>query len=83
MVDYFSKLLESQGGNGMKEVLTNILSVVSEEMNEDLIRLVCDEEIKLVVLQMHPTKAPGPDGMSPRFYQKHWDVVGLDVCNGI
>ncbi|KAM1453743.1 hypothetical protein ACFX1S_003497 [Malus domestica] len=83
VVDYSSKLFESQGGDGMEEVLTNILLVVSEEMNEDLIRSVYDEEIKSAVFQMHSTKAPGPDGMSPRFYQNHWDVVGSDVCNGI
>ena len=30
---------------------------------------------------MHPTKALGPDGMSPIFYQKYWDVVDYDVVN--
>ena len=28
---------------------------------------------------MHPTKAPGPNGMSTIFFQKYWDVVGNDI----
>lgn len=31
--------------------------------------------------QMHPTKAPGPDGTSPIFYETYWDIVGPSVTN--
>ena len=30
---------------------------------------------------MHPTKSPGPDGMSPIFFQRYWDIVGLYVVD--
>ena len=30
---------------------------------------------------MHPTKSPGPDGMSPIFFKNYWDIVGVKVIN--
>ena len=35
------------------------------------------------LFQMHPSKAPGPDGMSPFFFQKFWSIVGHDVTSVI
>ena len=32
---------------------------------------------------MNPTKAPGPDGMNPLFFQKYWYIVGTDVSNAV
>ena len=36
-------------------------------------------EVDQALAQMHPHKAPGPDGMNPFFYQKFWDTIGNDV----
>lgn len=37
--------------------------------------------MKVALFQMHPDKAPGSDGMTPAFFQKHWSIVGADIVN--
>ena len=32
---------------------------------------------------MNLTKAPGPDGMNPLFFQKYWHFVGTDVFEAV
>uniref|UniRef100_A0A803NPT3 Zinc knuckle CX2CX4HX4C domain-containing protein n=1 Tax=Cannabis sativa TaxID=3483 RepID=A0A803NPT3_CANSA len=37
------------------------------------------EEVRTALFQMHSDKSMGPDGMTPSFFQKCWDIVGSDV----
>lgn len=32
---------------------------------------------------MHPSKSPGPNGMSHFFFQKYWNIIGYDVTEAI
>ena len=48
-------------------------------MNQSLIQTFTRSEVEAALKQMHPTKAPGPDGMSAIFFQKYWDVVENDI----
>lgn len=41
------------------------------------------EEVKIALFQMHQSKAPCPDGMSPFFFRWYWDLLGTDVSNAI
>ena len=50
-------------------------------MNNVLLESFKADEVWQALQQMHPTKSPGPDGMSPIFYQKYWDIVGVNVSS--
>ncbi|KAF5445540.1 hypothetical protein F2P56_034586 [Juglans regia] len=39
------------------------------------------EEINATVFHMNPLGSPSPDGFPAQFYQKHWEVVGDQVCS--
>ncbi|KAM6583865.1 hypothetical protein CsatB_010867 [Cannabis sativa] len=41
------------------------------------------QEVREVVFELHPLKAPGPDGLSGCFYRRYWDIVGKDVCSAV
>ena len=50
-------------------------------MNESLSCAFTKEEMATALKQIHPTKAPRPDGMSAIFYQKYWSMVGNNITN--
>lgn len=66
---YYDNIFKSEGSDfeAMEEVLQAVLPCVSSDMNDSLIAPYTDEEIKKALFQMHPSKSPGPDGMSPFF----------------
>lgn len=37
------------------------------------------QEVKDVLLEMNPQKAPRSDGLPTLFFQKYWHIVGRDV----
>ncbi len=53
--------------------------VVMQGMNDRLMSPFTHEEVRKALFQMHPSKAPGPDGMSALFFQKYWHVIGTDI----
>lgn len=48
-------------------------------MNEELTKIFTKDEIYEALKQMRPTKALGPDDMSPIFFQKYWHIIGDSV----
>ena len=77
--EYYKQLFTSSNSLDMKEMIDSVDKVVTENMAQDLIRLYVADEVKTTLFQMHPSKAPGPNGMSPIFFQKFWHIVRHDV----
>lgn len=80
MSGYFTSLFTASQVE-WQEVVSYIPTSVSRSQNEKLLGQVTAEEVKEVLFQMNPDKAPGPDGMTPGFYKIHWQIVGKDVVN--
>ena len=77
ILEYFKGIFKSDQPSNFKASLNAINHRVSLEMNESLTVEFKAEEVWRALKQMHPTKALGPDGMSPIFFQQYWDIVVL------
>lgn len=81
LVRYFTDLFTSNGNADVEELLDKVDCKCDDEMRSCLDAAFNPEEVRRAINQMHPTKAPGPDCMSPLFYQKFWEIVGNDVVS--
>lgn len=63
----------------MNQIINNH-SQLSLEDNDILLSPVSPAEIWSTVKNIHPYKAPGPNGIQAVFYQTYWNVVGKEVC---
>ena len=52
-------------------------------MNNTLLQQYMPDEVKRALFHMHPSKSPGPDGMSLFFFQKYWHIMGNDVTAAV
>ncbi|CAB4309818.1 unnamed protein product [Prunus armeniaca] len=78
-----SGLYDSEGCNTFEPLGALVADRVTPEMNKILLSEFTTNEVKHALFQMHPSKAPGLDGMSPFFFQKYWDVVGGEVTSAV
>ncbi|CAL8990362.1 unnamed protein product [Prunus brigantina] len=56
---------------------------VTMQQNACLTWQISSEEIWLAVKSLNPTKSPGPDGFTGKFFHQYWDVIGEDISGMI
>ena len=80
---YFDRIFTSSNPEEFAPIIQCIPQVITDHMNALLTRPITELEVKKAVFSLHPNKAPGPDGMSPVFFQKFWNIVKLDLIAAI
>lgn len=77
---YFQELFTSSNPDTIEETIRYITESVNGDMNQSLLKIPLDEEIREAAFAINPEKALGPDGMTSLFYQRFWTNIGGDVC---
>lgn len=63
-------------------MLQDVTPKVTSSMNEQLLYEFTRCEVARAIKQMHPSKAPGPDGFPTLFYRRYWSKVSKTIiCN--
>ncbi|CAA0824210.1 DNAse I-like superfamily protein, partial [Striga hermonthica] len=68
---------------GGESMLHLIPQTITAKMNQDLLKLVEDDEIKEALFSLHFDKSPGEDGMTTYFYQHFWNLIQGDLIEAV
>ena len=77
--DFFTNIFSTNGIKVSPIDFADFKSTVTNTVNLDLTKEFSDTEIYDAICQIGDDKAPGPDGLTARFYKNCWDIVGYDV----
>ncbi|XP_075650207.1 uncharacterized protein LOC142620781 [Castanea sativa] len=72
----FSEVFQSSSPSVPLDLDGLIEPCISAQENEMLTVVPSADDIRRVVFEMHPLKAPGLDGMPGLFYRHYWSIVG-------
>lgn len=67
--EYYKRLFTASNNLSMDGVLDVVDRVATGGMVESLVCPYTEEEVRVALFQMHPSKSPGPKGMSSFFFQ--------------
>jgi len=80
---FFTKIYKSNGRPVSVIDFADFTPTVTSTKNDNLNREFSDEEIFNAVSAVGDDRAPGPDGLTARFYKSCWDVAGPNMIKEV
>jgi hypothetical protein len=80
-MDYFSNIFTSSNPSDFADSLTGVANRIQPHMYEVLSKDFTPDEVFQAAHQLKGNSAPGPDGLSAKFFQNYWDIIGGDITN--
>lgn len=77
--NFYKEIYKSSNTSLREDLYDDYPQKVTLEINNHLTTEVMDWEVKLAVWSIGADRAPGPDGLTSRFYQSWWDIIGPDI----
>ena len=68
-INYFEDLFTLSSPPEFDSFQTEVTPSITPQMNQRLLRIATEEEVKEALFIMHPKKASEPDGMTSLFFQ--------------
>jgi hypothetical protein len=82
-LSYFRTLFEADQTLQPETVVPLFEEVITADVNDKLCAPFSDKEISDALFQIGPLKAPGPDGLPARFFQRHWSILREDIIAAV
>ncbi|KAL4609732.1 hypothetical protein ACB092_08G002500 [Castanea dentata] len=83
LIEYYQNLFTLALASNVEEILMAVPIVIIDEENVMLVIEFVKAKVEEALQQMALLKAPGPDGLTPLFYQNFWPSIGEDVSKAI
>ena len=67
-VDYFEEFFTATSPTKFDDFLTEVTPGITPQMNQRLLGIAMENEVREALFMMHPENAPGPDSMTTLFF---------------
>ncbi|XP_069143473.1 uncharacterized protein [Solanum lycopersicum] len=81
--DYYKGIFSANNDKIQEEILQCINHRTTQQQNDELDKILTEDEVKRIIMSMNPNSSPGLDGFGGKFYQECFEIIKDDLMSVI